>query len=197
MRTKDQLHTVAEQTGGILSMQAALESGVPKTTIYRFLAENAYEKISKGIYLAPGGWPDEEYLLQLRCPNIIFSHESALWLHRLSDRIPPKLTITAKRGYNPTHLTAGNIVVHTVKIELHELGLTTGESSDGHTIRIYDKERTICDIVRNRKNMDPQVFYGALRQYAQYPEKDMYTLLQYAGSLGVQNLVRNYMEVLI
>ena len=42
--------------------------------------------------------------LHLRCPQAIFSHETALFFHDLTDREPLAYSITVKTGYNPIWL---------------------------------------------------------------------------------------------
>ena len=54
------------------------------------------------------------------------------------------------------------------KGELHAVGLTDATTSFGNTVRVYDMERTICDIVRSRSTMETQVYQDALKQYSDF-----------------------------
>ncbi|MDD4565896.1 MAG: hypothetical protein PHE79_10550 [Eubacteriales bacterium] len=47
---------------------------------------------------------DGTYLLQCAHPNAVFSHETALFLHDLTDREPLQYAVTVKSGYNPVRL---------------------------------------------------------------------------------------------
>lgn len=58
-------------------------------------------------------WPDELYILQKANPNIIYSGETALYIHELTDREYNRIEITVPRGYNATHLRKRNIKVRT------------------------------------------------------------------------------------
>ena len=108
-----------------------------------------------------------------------------------------QLCITVCRGYNAKHLKDNGVVVHTVRQEWLELGLTKAQTFTGNTVRIYDKERCICDIIKNKKRMDIQVFQKALKSYFSDSEKNIHTLMKYAGIMGVSDKVRQYTEVLL
>jgi hypothetical protein len=104
---------------------------------------------------------------------------------------------TVKTGYNPSKLRADGIQVYTVKKELHELGKTMMKTSFGHEVPVYDMERTICDLIRNRSNIEIQTFQDALKQYAKRKDKKLRTLMQYAKEFRVDKILRQYLEVLL
>ena len=70
---------------------------------------------------------------------------------------------------------------------LLEMGLTTGEK-DGHIIRIYDRDRVICDCLRYRNKMDKEIFNKAIRAYVTDPQKNIPRLLDYAERLRVKKV---------
>ncbi len=88
------------------------------------------------------------YLLHLRCAQAVFSHESALFFHDLTDREPNPYSITVKTGYNPASLQADGIKVYTIKKELHDVGIVTMNTPFGNPVpsMIW---RTICDLIRS------------------------------------------------
>jgi len=65
------------------------------------------------------------YMLQCRYKQAIFSHDSALFLHDLTDRVPLQNTVTVKSGYNTENIKKSGAKVYMVKKELYEFGLTT------------------------------------------------------------------------
>ncbi len=193
----EQLAALAANNNGVLTTIDALAAGVSKFVLSRFVSENRYEKVYHGIYLAPDAWRDDAYLTQLRCPQVVYSHDSALFYHDLTDREPLQLTVTAKTGYNPTHLTKDGVKVYTVKAELHDVGLTETTTSFGNTVRVYDMERTICDIVRSRSTMETQVYQDALKQYSRRKDKNLHRLMDYAKAFRVEKMMREYMGILL
>lgn len=191
------MEKLAEADGGVLKTASVTALGISKTVLAQFVSKNNYERVSLGVYLAPDAWRDDAYLLQLRCPQIVFSHDSALFYHDLTDREPLQFTVTAKTGYNPTHLTSGGVDVFTVKKELYSTGISTAETSFGHQVNVYDMERTICDILRSRNSMETQVFQDALKMYAKRRDKNLHNLMDYAKLFRVEKLMRQYMGVLL
>ncbi len=180
-----------------LEEMAKEHGGISKPTFALFLRKHGYQQVSTGIYCAPDTWLDELYLLQLRCPKTIFSHDTALFLYDLTDREPLAPSVTAKTGYNPSHLTKAGVKVYTVKSELFELGKTTRTTPFGNTVATYNPERTICDIVRSRHSIDTQVFQDALKQYTRRRDKNLHQLMDYARQFRVERILTPYLEVLL
>ena len=137
------------------------------------------------------------YLLHLRFEQAVFSHETALFFHDLTDREPIEYTVTVKTGCNPSKMKAEGIQVFTIKADLHDVGLTTAKTPFGHTVPVYDMERTICDLLRSRSRIEFQTFQGALKSYARRKDKNLRALMQYAGMFKVEKILRQYLEVLL
>jgi predicted transcriptional regulator of viral defense system len=190
----DQLFT---QHNGIVKTSQALEAGVPKPTLYAYVRECGMEQAGHGIFVSPDSWTDGMYLLHLRCDQAVFSHETALFFHDLTDREPTQYSITVKTGYNPSYLKADGIQVYTIKKELHDVGVTTVQTTFGHPVPVYNMERTICDLIRSRSSVEAQTLQDALKQYAQRRDKNLRLLMQYAALFRVEKILRQYLEVLL
>lgn len=137
------------------------------------------------------------YLLHLRFSQIVFSHETALFFHGLTDWEPMQYIVTVRTGYNPTRLKEEGVQVFTIKAELQEVGLTTMQTNFGHPVPVYDMERTICDVLCSRSSMEMQTFQGALKRYARRRDKDLRTLTHYAKQFRVEKILQRYLEVLL
>ncbi len=197
MKRFEQLDQLVEKNGGTVQTSQVLEAGISKPVFYAYAEERGLQQAAHGVYVAPDAWTDAFYLLHLRCRQAIFSHETALFFHDLTDREPPRYSITVKTGYNPSRLQEDNIQVYTVKKELHEIGLTDTKTPFGHTVPVYDMERTVCDLLRSRSRIEIQVFQDALKQYARKKDKNLRTLMQYAALFHVEKMFRQYLEVLL
>ncbi len=192
-----QLEEMAKEHGGVLKTSMVVSAGISKPTFSVFIRNHGYQQITPGIYCAPDAWLDELYLLQLRCPKTIFSHDTALFLYDMTDREPFAPAVTSKTGYNPSHLTKEGVKVYTVKSELFELGRTTRQTHYGNTVTTYNLERTICDIVRSRRSIDMQVYQDALKQYVRRRDKNLHQLMEYARLFRVDKILTPYLEVLL
>lgn len=197
MNQFQQLDHMLMNQDGMLRTGQILAAGISKSVFYKFVQSRGLERVAHGIYLSKDVWVDTMYLLHLRCPQAIFSHETALFLHDLSDREPSAYSITVKTGYNPTRLKDEGIQVYTIKAKLHEIGLTTAQTPFGHDVPVYDKERTICDVLRSRSHIEMQTFREALKAYARSKDKDLRKLVSYAALFRVETVLRRYLEVLL
>lgn len=191
------LDKLLEEQNGYIRLIDAQNEGVSKYAALDYVRRNKMKKVAPGVYISSDAWEDRLYLLQLRNRKIVFSHESALYIYNLSDREPFSPVITVGRGYNAKHLKDNGVVVHTVRQEWLELGLTNAQTFAGNTVRIYDKERCICDIIRNKNKMDIQVFQSAMTSYFSDGKKNIHSLMEYAEIMGVSDKVRQYTEVLL
>ena len=155
------------------------------------------ERISQGIYITNETWIDELYVTFLKNKEIVYSYMTSLYLHQLMEREPLVIELTVKSGYNATHLRKKGYRVHTAIPELFSLGLTTIKTPLGNIVKTYDMERTICDIVRNKEDIDIQVFNYTLKEYAKSKNKKIPVLLEYAKKLRVLKQIRTYLEVIL
>ena len=197
MKTSEKLDLLFERNNGIVKTAQVLENGITKTSFYAYARQRGIEQAAHGIYVSPDAWTDSMYMLHLRCGQAVFSHESALFFHDLTDREPSPYSITVKTGYNPASLKADGIKVYTIKKELHDVGLITMDTPFGNTVPVYDAERTICDLIRSRSSIEMQTFQDALKQYARSREKDLRKLMRDAKMFHVEKILRQYLEVLL
>ena len=182
---------------GILLTKNAIEAGISKHALYNFIRDNGFEKAAHGVYASPETWEDENYILSLRCQQGVLSHDEALYYHGLTDREPLQKTITIYTGYGTSRMVADGIKVFTVKKELLDIGKEIVKTSYGHDIPLYNRERTICDLIRSRNRFEIQDFQTALKTYIMGKNKNLNRLMEYAKLFHVDKKIREYMEVLL
>lgn len=117
------LELITKQNGLVLTRDAEA-AGIPRHYLTLLAREGVIERVSHGIYVTPEAYVDDLYMLQARSPQLIFSHETALYLHDLTDRDPITYSVTAPTGYHNRLLTDNGLQVYTVKKQWHELGVT-------------------------------------------------------------------------
>ena len=197
MNYQDKLERLIDGKDGLIFTKEVEEAGIPRQYLNILVKENKLERVAHGVYLTPDTFDDEMYRLQAKNQRAIFSHETALYLHDLTDRDPIEWSVTVPYGYNATHLRDEGVKIYTVKRPLHQMGVTELRTIYGRPIRAYNKERTICDIIRNRNNMDVAILNESIKRYLGTKGKNIPLLLRYAKELGVQNYLRKYMEILL
>ena len=183
-----ELTDIAREHGGIIETKVAAQRGISKAMLYKLCKANKIQRIVKGQYILPDELEDELLSISRRSAQIVFSHETALFLHGISDRTPFEHTITAPSGCIPSAA---------IKPELFTLGRTEKKTPAGNLVPCYDLERTICDCVRSRNKLGTETFLTALKLYAASPKKDLNKLNSYAKQMRVANVLRQYLEVLL
>lgn len=192
-----ELTAIAKSHGGIIKTKIAAQHGISKAMLYKLCKEDKIQRIVKGQYILPDDMQDELLAISNRSEKVIFSHETALYLHGISDRTPFEHTVTAPSGCIPSAAIKSECKVYYIKPELFELGKTTMKTSAGNDVTAYDLERTVCDIIRSRNKLGIETFLAALKLYAANPKKDLNKLNSYAKKMRVSNILRQYLEVLL
>ena len=191
------LNTLINEHNGIILTKHVTEAGIPRTYISQFVKNGVLERLERGVYINKDSFDDEMYRLQAKYASTVFSHDTALFLHDLTDRDPIHYSVTVPAGYNSQNIKAIGVKVYSIKKELYNVGLTSGKTIFGREIKCYNLERTICDIVRNRNGLDIAIVTDAIKRYSKRRDKNLPQLMRYAESFKVANLLRSYMEVLL
>ena len=192
-----ELTAIASEHGGIIEAKIAAQRGIYKAMLYNLCKEDKIHRIVKGQYILPDDMQDELLSISKRSDKIIFSHETALFLHGISDRTPFEHTVTAPSGCIPSAAIKSECKVYYIKPELFELGKTTLITPAGNEVQAYDLERTICDVIRSRNKLGTETFLAALKMYAASPKKNLNKLNTYAKQMRVEKVLRQYLEVLL
>lgn len=193
----ERLQSLLNDSDGILTANEVALAGIHHQYLTRMLEQGKLEKSAHGIYLTPQAFEDKMYVLQCRRKNMFFSHDTALFLHDLTDRDPLSYCVTVPSGYNTKKLISEGLTVFSVRKELFTLGASYAKTIFGRQVQVYNMERTICDILRSRTKMDIAIISDAIKRYARRKDKNITILMEYAKAMHVEKLVRNYMEVLL
>ncbi|MBU3106961.1 type IV toxin-antitoxin system AbiEi family antitoxin domain-containing protein [Clostridium gasigenes] len=197
MNNTEKIINLINENNGIITSTQLTEAKIPRLYLKKFMDENIIVRIDRGIYGKPDIWEDEMYILQYKYSKGVFSHETALYIHGFTDRTPMEYIMTFPEGYNGKSLKSENVKVKKSIYGIYELGIVEKISPCRNKIRIYDLERTLCDILRGNNNCDIQIINQAMKKYASYKGRDISKLMDYAEILKVKSKVANYMEVLL
>jgi predicted transcriptional regulator of viral defense system len=182
---------------GVIHTADALNAGLSKTTLSKSVSDGLIVRVARGQYILSDELPDELFLWQLRMPRLIYSHETALFLHNMAERTPATHTVTLPTNVRLSATFPGEVKVYMIKPELFEVGIISLPSKMGHIVRTYDVERTVCDILRSRNKIDDQIVISTMKNYIGRNNKNMNKLGQYAEMFHLTKVLRRYLEVLI
>ena len=140
----------------------------------------------------------------IRCSNCsidirkpFFSHETALFLLGEGERAPLTPTITLPQSSGTARLKNEDVTVRKVADNRFTIGLASAITMFGHTVRVYDLERTICDLFRSRSTVDPQDLQSAFQNYMRSAHTDLVKLMNYAREFRLVNVMRPYLEAVM
>ena len=189
----DKIKQLIESNNGIITTKIIDENKIHRQYLKNLVDEGYLVKVSRGLYVRPDKDINEYYIMGEQYKTGIFSHNTALYFYDLTDRTPFELDMTF-----PSNVRISNDMInsHYINKDKIEIGLTTKELEDGTTIRLYDMERTICDIIRDRNKIDSQIFNTALKEYMKRKDKNLNLLYEYATQFKILKIVKMYLEVL-
>ena len=189
----DSYKKIIEQNNGIIYANKLNEYNIDRHVLYSLVQEGLLNRIAHGIYASPDKDINEFWLTGKKYKNGIYSHNTALYFYKMTDRTPFKLDMTF-----PSNNRVNNdlLNVHYIKKEYYDLGLTELELEKNFTIKVYNLERTICDIIRDRNKIDLQIFNTAINEYMKRKDKNLILLSEYAKKFKIDKILAQYMEVL-
>lgn len=193
----NRIKAMADDGNGFVKTSQIEEAGISRTVIKRYVDSGLLERIRKGIYAPADSDIDEFALLQVQCSSLIFSYGTALYIWGLTDMIPHTFDISVPHGENISRLLRDNqkIKAHYVMKEFYDLGITETQSPQGGLIRLYDKERCLCDLIKDKNQIEKQLYVQAIREYFK-ARPNVRKLLKYGKAFGIEEKIRTYMEVL-
>ena len=197
MDAAEKVFTLLKQNNGYLSSKTARENGVLNKTLQRMAERGLIERAAHGLYVSADIIPDPFLVAQFRCPKGVFSNETALYLHDLSDRDPLKLMMTIPAGWNSKMLPSDDLIFFYSMPKRMALGICETETPYGAKVKAYDTERTLCDCLRNVDKLDRDLVITGLKRYVKSEKRDSAKLLDYASEFKIRDMVYRYLEVLV
>lgn len=194
MEYKERIIEHLKENQGIVTALWCKNQGIPHTYLTRMEKEGLINRIARGIYINEAGDYDEYYFFQIANSKCIYSYVSALYLQEKTDIIPQNIEVTVYNGYN-VHRIPDDVVVHYVSKDIYELGKIEVDTMFGNSVYAYNLERTVCDLIKNRKKVESELFSKTIQGYIKSKDKDMNILFKYAEKMGITDKVQEIMEV--
>ena len=199
MKPLEEIKQLFAEQGGMMRTTDLSRARIYYKDIQSLIKQGVIEKIRTGYYQ----WTDQdspsEVLTIIRLfPDAILCMESALQYYGYNERTPLRWALAVSKDSPKSRFKIDYPFVKPYYVEpaLLEIGLTTG-MIDNHVVRIYDRERVICDCLRYLNKMDRELFSKAIRNFVADPKKEIPRLIQYAKLFHVQAKVKNLIGVWI
>ena len=186
-----------EQYNYVMTTAELLNAKIYYADIKQLLEEGYIERIRRGYYY----WIEscevsEIVIINTLFPDAVLCMETALFYYKYSDRNPAEWNFAIDRNVSKlrTNIEYPFIKAYRVKPSLVTLGETIGKI-DFTKVRIYDRDRTICDVLKNMSKMDKEIFNKAIQGYVNDSKKNIPNLMMYAKKLRVQKKVKELIGV--
>jgi predicted transcriptional regulator of viral defense system len=154
--------------------------------IKKAISEGKIFKIAKGLYSYEQSVHPLEIIVK-KYPQAIFTMDSAFFFHGMTDVIPRKMFLSVKR--DSTKITNNDIVQIFVLEKYHKIGKTQ-TTFEGVLINVYDKERMLIELVRNKKGMPFDYYKEIINSYRRkLSQLDVRNLEDYSNEFGLEDYI--------
>lgn len=196
MEKKDNILKEFKKHGGILKTSQLNSLGLSSRQIDRLLKNRDIIRIKRGYYeLSDIIYPEEVVIARLFPKAIIFL-ESALMNYGYTDRIPLAWQIAVDRNSEKKQYKIDYPPIEVFYLEPKLLKVGLAEINiEGIKVKIFDRDRTICDVLRYEKKIEREVFSTSIQRYVKDPKKNIINLIKYAQILNVKNKMQTYIGV--
>lgn len=189
--------SIFKQYGGIMRTFELKREGISHHILQELMEEGLVEKIKYGYYQ----WQDEKAFSEVSIigalfPDAIICDISAAMYYGYTDRVPGiwHIAVDNKSARNKFKIDFPKVKPHFISANRLEIGVSEG-NIDGITVKIYDRERVVCDCLRHVNTMDGEVFNIIIQRYVRDKDKDAARLMEYAAKLGVEKKARRMVGI--
>lgn len=193
----ERIEKLLNKRNGIITTSEVEKLGINSRILTRMIERGLIERVARGVYISADTIEDIYFTAQAICKKGIFSHETALYFHDLCDRTPIKFQLTVPTNYNNILIKNKNYQIFYLKEELYEIGIIEMKTPYGNKVKVYDLERTICDIIRKKKKIEIALFADSMKRYAERKDRNSIKLNKYAKLFNIEDELRKYLEVLL
>lgn len=186
---------------GYVEMSELKEKGFHTSEIKELLDTGKIEKIKSGLYRL-SNFPE---IPNVRLSFIDVSHAiedsvicllSALDFHNLTTFNPSEVFIAIPRASKPKNIIYPPVKVFYFSEKNYNFGIQEIKTKYG-IVKIYDKEKSICDIFRYRSKLGYDLAIESLKMYLKLKDSNIPKLLKYAEACEIKNIISKHIEILI
>lgn len=185
-----------DKHGGVLKTLELNDLGFSSRQISMLMKENVISRIKHGFYESTEYSPRAEVVIARLFPEAIVFLESALIHYEYTDRIPSSWQIAVDKDSQKSKYDLGYIRIEPFYLEPKYLNIGIDiKNLDGVEVKIYDRDRTICDTLRYEKKLEAEVFSNAIKRYIDDSEHNIRKLFEYAEVFNITKKVQTYVGI--
>jgi len=178
------------KNNGILKSSKLKELGITSYELKKLIDADVIERIMKGYYKLVGDDISDVKLISVLIPEAVLSFDSALYYYGYSDRTPAEWHIAVNKDISKSRVRIDYPYLKPYFIEPYLLNIGVNiVSIEEVEIKMFSRERVICDCLKYESKFDIEMFNKALIRYVNDPQKNISKLLEIAKLRGVEKKV--------
>lgn len=189
-----------KSNGGYARMKDLRAAGFQTRDISALVSKGSIERVKPGLYRLPDyGASGEHAGLVEVCrgiPDGIICLLSALDFHGLTTFNPSEVHVAIPHGAKPPRLFYPPIKPFFFRDRFYTPAIESVRIQTGE-IRVYGKEKTICDMFRYRRKLGEDLAMEALKQYLKLKDANTTRLLKYAVICQAKTVMMPYLRALV
>ena len=189
-----------KSSGGYARMKELRTAGFQTREISALVTRGHIERVKTGFYrLAEYEAKGEHAGLVEACraiPGGIICLLSALDFYGLTTFNPSEVYVAIPHEAKPPRLFYPPIKPFFFRERFYTLGIESVRIPAGE-IKIYGKEKTICDMFRYRRKLGEDLALEALKQYLKLKDANTARLLEYAVACQAKTVMMPYLKALV
>lgn len=192
------IYKLFKEHNGFVDSGSLREQGISYYKLNKLEEMGIITKVKRGLYALSDIKNELHDMVEaaLYVPKGVICLYSALAHHELSTFTPSEYNFAiSRKERKPSLPIYPPIRVHYFDDDTFEIGIEEFDM-DGHSLKVYDLERTICDVVKFRNRLDANIVKESLKQYSTNKKSNYGKLMRYAEKMRVKSILNNYLEVL-
>ena len=197
MDKDNQILEIFHQNKGYARTKDVLEAGVHHHYLDMLVQKGKVVKIKRGLYrLVSVSVDDELEEVSHIVPDGVVCLFSAWNFYQLSDFVPPEYHIAIEKTHKVALPDYPPIKIYYWSEKYWSVGIT--EARIGNTmVKIYDKEKSVCDAIRFRNKVGLDVMKEVLKNYLALRDRNLNDLMSFAKQIRISTIARKYLEILV
>lgn len=191
-----ELKAIFSDNCGILKTSQLRELKYDSRKINRLIKNGIIERITSGYYRLSSDNLSDGAIISRLFPDGVLWLDTALFYYGYSDRTPMEWDIIISKNASPSRFNIAYPYIKPFFVSPERLayGVTTIEI-DACPVKIFDRDRLICECLKYESKMDREIFNKAIQAYLADSKKNIKNLIGYAKKRKVLNRVQDVIGV--
>ena len=190
---------IFEKNKGYARMKDLRTKNIHPRDVTKALSSGIIEKIKPGLYkLVDYPWDEHGSFVDV-CKaynKAVICLVSASSYYDLTTFNPAYVTVAVPHNSRGLNINYPPVQVYYFPHTYYNTGITDVETQSG-IFRIYETEKTLCDLFRYRQKIGEDIMLESLKNYLSKSGRDINKLMTYADELGVKEKMLPYVKAMV